>query len=409
METTVCIIGAGPAGLMAAISSATAGARTAVVDGNTAAGRKLLLTGGGRCNFTHQATPDELVRAIGTSGRFLSYAFHKYPPAWVRDFFRQRGLESMVDQAGCVFPVTQRASDVRDVLVRQAEQLGVRFYYGKRIESIKRRADSFVVSAAGDVSVRSDKVIIATGGVSWPKTGSTGDGYKFAQELGHTIIPPKPSLVPLVTRETWPASLAGTAMDNVRITATVAGSKIVTTGPMIFTDDGIGGPAVLDISRFLTDYLPNEKEPIGVSIDLAPEVVKDDLERRLIDRLAANPNRKIASVLGDIAPARLAKILCEQVGCSEVQACQLTKDMRKKLVRLIKALPVSITGTRPMEEATVTRGGVSLKEIDPKTMQSKTCPGLFFAGEILNVDGPCGGYNLQISWSTAALAGISSL
>jgi hypothetical protein len=409
MDAQVCVIGAGPAGLMAAISSATAGARTAVVDANTAAGRKLLLTGGGRCNFTHDATPDKLIRVIGAGGRFLSYAFHKYPPAWVRDFFRQHGLESMVDQAGCVFPVIQRASDVRDVLVRQAEQLGVRFYYGKRIESVKRQADSFVVSAAGDVSIQSDKVIIATGGVTWPKTGSTGDGYKFAQAFGHTIIPPRPSLVPLVSRETWPAKLAGTAIDNVGIAATVAGSKIVTTGAMIFTDDGIGGPAVLDISRFLTNYLPNEKEPIGVSIDLAPEVVKDDLERRLIDRLAANPSRKIASVLGDIAPARLAKIMCEQAGCAEVQACQLTKDMRKKLVRLIKALPLFITATRPIEEATVTRGGVSTDQIDPKTMQSKTCPGLFFAGEILDVDGPCGGYNLQICWSTGALAGICSV
>lgn len=406
MEIKVCIIGAGPAGLMASIYSAAAGANTLVVETNTVAGRKLLLTGGGRCNFTHQAEPRELVRAFGLKGRFLSYCLHEFPPDKVRWFFQERGLESTVDETGCVFPVTQRASDVRDVLVREAGKAGVRFLYDRRVEKVEKAADAFTLLTNRGETMRAGKLIIATGGLSWPKTGSTGAGYRFARELGHRVIEPRASLVPLVTAERWPAELAGAAIENVKLSASVKGRKVAASGPMVFAGDGIGGPAVLDLSRFLTDYLPNEKEPIAVSVDMIVGMDATIFERHLLSEVAANSNKAIANVLSAFVPKRVAEVLCEQAGCdANLLANQVSRDMRRKLIKFLKAVPLSIVRTRPIEEATVTHGGVDTKEIDPKTMKSKICPGLFFAGEILDVDGPCGGYNLQICWSTAALTG----
>ena len=405
MNVEACIIGAGPAGLMAAIHCAAAGSQTVVVETNTNAGRKLLLTGGGRCNLTHQATPDELVRACGKGGRFLSFAFHEFPPVRVRDFFRRRGLESVLDEAGCVFPVSQRASDVRDTLIRQAQELSVHFCYDRHVSGIVKKGDVFTIRAAGN-TISAKKVVLATGGVSYPQTGSTGDGYEFAQHLGHTIIRPRAALVPLVTQESWPSELAGTTIDNVRIHSAAAGRKHEATGPLLFTDDGIAGPAVLDMSRFLTDCLPAQNKPIQLSVDMIAGMSANLFESRLLEQISVNPRKTIANVLSAFFPKRVAAVMCQQTDYDgALSANQVSRDIRKELIRFLKAVPLSVTGARPIEEATVTRGGVSTDEIDPKTMQSRICPGLFFAGEVIDVDGPCGGYNLQICWSTGALAG----
>jgi predicted Rossmann fold flavoprotein len=219
----------------------------------------------------------------------------------------------------------------------------------------------------------------------------------------------KASLVPLVSLENWPGKLAGTSVENVKITAHINNKKIVTTGALIFTDDGIGGPAVLDMSRYLADYLPAEKNPIEIIIDLLPNLELSALNKKLTELLSSNPKKKVVNILTEFVPKRLGIFLCEQSGGDEgLAAGQLKKDVRKRLMTAIKSLPLSIVRTRDIAEATVTRGGVSLKEVEPKTMESKICLGLFFAGEILDVDGPCGGYNLQICFSTAALAGSSA-
>lgn len=408
MPTEVCIIGGGPAGLMAAIHCAGANADTFVFESNTVAGRKLLQSGGGRCNFTHLASTAEIIRAFGPKGRFLSYSLHEFTAEQVRLFFRRQGLESSVEQDGCVYPLTQRASDVRDVLVKRAKSLGVRFCFGKPVEYIEHNEDSFAIHTPGNV-IYATKVIIATGGLSWPQTGSTGDGYRFARELGHRIIEPKASLVPLVTREDWPKQLAGTAVEDVRISAVVEGRKIAASGPMIFTDDGIGGPAVLDLTSFLTDYLPNKDSPIEIRIDMVRQTSEAELDKQLRERIADNPKKTVANILAGFVPRRAATILCSQFNFNAgLLGCELKKDVRKKLVRILKAVPLSIVSARPIDEAIVTRGGVALEEIDPKTMQSKICRGLFFAGEVIDADGPCGGYNLQLCWSTAALAGLSA-
>ena len=408
VRTKVCVIGAGPAGLMAAIFSAEAGSRTTVIEANTGPGRKLLLTGAGRCNLTLQAGPGEFVRELGAKGRFLSYCLYQFSPQYVQDFFARLGLRLKLEKDGCVFPVTDRAGDVRDVLVDRAKRLGVRFLYDRRVSSIAKEAGTFVVRAVGE-PVCAEKLIVATGGLSWPQTGSTGDGYRFAQELGHTIVEAKASLVPLVTRQDWPGQLAGTAVEDVRVSARINNRKITTAGAIIFTDDGIGGPAVLDMSRYLTDHLPAVGKPLGITLDLAPQVAGTELETQITELVCANPKKKVVNVLAEFVPKRLSSVLCRQAGCGdELPASQLKKDVRKKLVGIIKALPLSILSTRPIAEAIVTHGGVSVTEIEPRTMESKICPGLFFAGEVIDVDGPCGGYNLQICWSTGALAGSSA-
>ncbi len=404
-KTKVCVIGAGPAGLMAAVFSAKAGARTTLIEANTNAGRKLLITGGGRCNLTHQAEPAELVLAFGPKGKFLSYCLYEFSPQDAKDFFADFGLAMRVEEDGCVFPVTDRAGDVRDLLVACSKQLGVDFLYGRRIDNITKEAEEFILHSAGEQLV-ADKVIIATGGLSWPKTGCIGDGYRIARRFGHTVVEPRASLVPLVAGEKWPGKVAGTALEKVRLSTRIGNKKLYAAGALVFTDDGIGGPAAQDMSRHLTDYLPAAGNPVEIEVDLKPDIQDDRLETQMTELIAANPKKKVANILAEFVPRRLAVVLCGQASCDEeLPAGQLKKDVRKKLVRMLKAMPLSIVRTRPIAEATVTRGGVSVTEVNSKTMESKICPGLYFAGEILDVDGPCGGYNLQICWSTGALAG----
>ncbi|MBN1361115.1 MAG: NAD(P)/FAD-dependent oxidoreductase [Sedimentisphaerales bacterium] len=405
--TDVCIIGAGPAGLMAAIHAARERAETTVLEANPNAGRKLLLSGGGRCNLTHAATIDELVRAFGKSGRFLRHSFHELPPEAVRAFFAERGLPSRVEPDRCVFPVTDRAADVRAVLLCESERLGARLLYRQRVADISTVNGGFAIRT-NEQSFSSRNIIIATGGLSWPQTGSTGDGYRFASALGHDIVAPKPSLVPLVTCERWPAALAGVSLLRVQIW--VAGDrKTSVTGPLVFTQDGIGGPAALDLSRALTDQLVAGVEGIDIRIDLVPDLSETALDRTLQEQLALHAKKALANVLAELVPRRLASTLCALAQCdTQLQAGQLKKEARRRLVGALKALPLCVVGTRPLAEATVTRGGVSTAQIEPRTLQSRLCRGLFFAGEVLDVDGPCGGYSLQVCWSTGALAGRSA-
>ncbi len=386
-----------------------------VIEANATAGRKLLLTGGGRCNFTHLTTAEEMTRAFGPKGRFLRYSLHKFPPAKVQQFFRRHGLESKVDQTGCVFPVTDRAGDVRDILSAEAKRLGVRFTFSTKVTAVTRHGEQFAVSCAGQV-ILAEKVIIATGGLTCPDTGSTGDGYKFAGQLGHRVVQPRPSLAPLVTLESWPGDLAGTSLENVKISTAIGKKKIVVTGAMLFTHDGIGGPAALQLSRFVTDFLPagrrpveNERNPLKISIDLVTDISEAELEKMILKQAGDHPKKAVVNILAEFVPRRVSHVLRGQFDlAANLPANQLSKDLRIKLLHLLKTVSLSIVRTRPIAEATMTRGGVDVTEVEPKTMESKICPGLFFAGEILDVDGPCGGYNLQMCWSTGALAGSSA-
>ncbi len=405
MKTDVCIIGAGPAGLMSAIFAAQSRATVVVIEKNQVPGRKLLLTGGGRCNITHTGTVDDFVRVYGKSGRFLRHCLHEFSPDATREFFSRIGIETKVDEQGCVFPMSERAGDVRDALLGQCLKLGVQFIFGRGVGEIEKRGDGFAIFAGSEIA-SAPKVVIATGGMSYPATGSTGDGYKLAKSLRHTIIEPRPALVPLVSAEKWCAELAGISRDNVTISAMLNKKKISVSGPMIFTHDGIGGPAVLDLSRLLVDYLPASKA-VEVVIDIAPSMNESQLEEYLMGQLTQYSKKIIANVLFELAPKKLGGLICALAGITETNASQLKKEQRRKVIQLLKKLPVQIAAAKPIDEAIITNGGVSTAGIDPTTMQSKVCPGLFFAGETIDVDGPCGGYNLQIAWSTGVLAGKS--
>ena len=408
LKTDICIIGAGPAGLMAAIYAAGQGAQTALLETHASVGRKLLATGGGRCNFTHASTVDELVRTFGKNGRFLRHSLHTLSPEGIQAFLAERGLAGRVEADGCVFPVTDSAADVRDILLREVEQRGVQILYRHQVTDVIAGPEGFTLGTSA-APVAAKRLIVATGGLSWPQTGSTGDGYRFASALGHTVVTPKASLVPLVTRERWPGTLAGVSLHCVKAWVASSGRKHAVGGPMVFTQDGIGGPTALDLSRTLTDALAASDDGVDVCLDLIPDVTEQDLDQRLQERFAAHPKKAVANILADLTPKRLAATLCAQVtNDREFHANRVTRDMRRRLTGLLKALPLRITKTHPIAEATVTRGGVSIEEIDPRTLESRICPGLFFAGEVIDVDGPCGGYSLQACWSTGALAGLSA-
>ena len=405
MKADVCIIGAGPAGLLASIFSAQAGAKTTIVEHNTTACRKLLHTGAGRCNLTHTGSVEEFVRSYGTFGRFLKHSLYEFSADDLRQYFAQQGLETKVEKNGCVFPVTNRASDVADVLVNHARKLSVRFLYGREVKSIEKNNDGFV-TLVGSEKISSQAAIIATGGASWPSTGSTGDGYKFAKAFGHTIAEPKACLAPLVTAETWPGQLSGVGIQDVVIKAKIANRKVQASGPLMFTNNGIGGPAVLNLSWLITDYLPDYDNPTKITIDMMPEYEIEQLDRQIISLCSKHPKKALTGVLAKWLPASLILNLCKQIDSSQtILAGTLQKGQRKQLVRMLKHLPLCVVATCPISEATVTRGGICTTEVNPRTMESKLHSGLFFAGEVMNADGPCGGFNLQIAFSTGSLAG----
>lgn len=403
----VLVIGAGPAGLMASIHAAQGGARTGVVEANTTAGRKLLLTGAGRCNLTHAGPVRDFLQAFGPQRRFLSFSQYECPSEQVIAFFQERGLHTQIEKDGCVFPESQRAGSVRDMLVQEADQCGVVFHYGRKVQMLKRAKRVFIAPTDHE-TFQTPKVVLATGGLSYPQTGSSGDGYRFARALGHRIIKPRPALVPLVTAQHWPGELAGTSIPAVRISACLSGKKLFSSGGLMFLPNGIGGPAVLDLSRFLTDLLPSRENPIPIRVDLLPAVTHDQLTSQLVSLCVEHPTRSMVGLVSSWVPKRLARIICGLCGCDDIlQACQLTKPKRSQLTEILKSLRLSITETKPMAEATVTRGGVSTDQINSQTMESTLCPGLYFAGEIVDVDGPCGGYQLQMCWATGTLAGRS--
>jgi len=408
MKFDVSIIGCGAAGLTASIFAAQNGAKTAVIEKNTVAGRKLLKTGRGRCNLTHTGTVEDFVRTYGFCGRFLKHSLYEFPPDTVRQFFSERHLATKVEKDGCVFPITDRATDVCRILVDSARRGGVAFFQGRCVESVQKQSDDLFLLSCGKDRFESPAVIIATGGKSWPFTGSTGDGYRLAESFGHTIVAPKAALVPVTTVESWPGKLQGVGLENVKVSAKIGSKKVSACGPLMFTSDGLGGPVTLDLSRLITDYLTQTDGPLPITLDMLAAIDAGDLERKLLDGCAQHPNQEIARVLTEFLPRAVSLELVEMLCPHQtILAGRMTKENRKDIISLIKLMPLTIKGLRPLSEATITRGGVSTKEIDSKTMQSKLCPGLFFAGEVIDADGPCGGYNLQIAWSTGALAGSS--
>ncbi|MCL2812072.1 MAG: NAD(P)/FAD-dependent oxidoreductase [Clostridia bacterium] len=403
----VLVIGGGPAGLMAALFAARAGARVTLLERNEKLGKKLYITGKGRCNVTNTADFDDFFRQVPRNPRFLQAAVRGFSQANLRALLQEWGVPTVEERGGRVFPASQKASDVTRALTRALEAAGVGVRLNARVGSILPMDDGVRVVLENGEAIIARAVVIATGGASYPATGSTGDGYAFAGALGHTVFPPLPSLVPLITRERWPTQLQGLALKNVRLSARLDGKIVFSElGEMLFTHFGISGPLVLELSS----HVPADRwKNCEVWLDTKPGLEEKKLDARLLRDFEAASRRQLRHALPGLLPARLADMLPSLCDIpAEKPVHQVTKDERRRLCALLKALPLPIIGTRPVAEAIITRGGVEVKEINPSTMESKRVPGVYFAGEVIDVDAHTGGYNLQIAFSTGALAGASA-
>ena len=403
----ILVIGGGAAGMMAAIAAASEGACVTLLERNEKLGRKIYITGKGRCNCTNDCSIDDFLREVPRNPRFLYSALTAFTPQDMMSFLEDAHCPVVVQRGHRVFPATEKASDVTRALERCLREKGVRVCLNSRVRSLTAE-DGRVTGAilTDGKALRADEVIIATGGLSYPGTGSTGDGYRLAQEAGHTIIPARASLSALETKETWPMELQGLALKNVRLTLKRGKKSLYDNlGEMLFTHFGISGPLVLEMSC----HLPETLEGLDLRLDLKPGLTPEQLDARLQRDLQENQRRQLHSILPGLLPASFARIFPELAQVSPEKLCgQLTKAERERLGHALKSLPLTISKLRPVDEAIVTRGGISVKEIDPRTMQSKLFAGLYFAGEVIDVDAHTGGFNLHIAFSTGRLAGQSA-
>ena len=403
----IAIIGGGPAGLMAASAAASTGATARIIEKNSYLGRKLGITGKGRCNITNIADINEFIPNIPVNGKFMHSAFYAFSNQDMIDLMHRYGAETKIERGGRVFPVTDNAKTVVDALKRYAKDMGVKAVCDE-VVSVTKTETGFSLRLKDHGKLHCDKVIIATGGASYPQTGSTGDGYRFAKQLGHTIVPPKPSLIPLVAKGTFPQKLMGLSLKNVSITITdETGKKIYEDfGEMLFTHYGVSGPMILSASAHLRNF--NQKTYI-LTIDLKPALDEQTLDKRILRDFEANLNKDFLHCLDALLPQKMIPVIIENSGINpRAKVRDIKKEERRNLVHAIKHLSLTLTGTRPLAEAIITSGGVSVKEINPKTMESRLVPGLYFAGEVIDVDAYTGGFNLQIAYSTGHLAGLSA-
>lgn len=407
----VLIIGGGAAGLMAAVSAAQHGARVTLLEKMKDIGRKLLITGKGRCNLTNSCDIPELVKNMPGNGSFLYSAFNAFSNQDVVDFFYQAGLPTKVERGGRVFPVSDQARDVVKTFSRELSKLGVTVKTNQIVKKLIIENGQAVGAVTCDGEYRADAVIIATGGASYPGTGSSGDGYRFAQAAGHTIVPLKPSLVPLEVEEEWITELQGLSLKNVTATVLSDGKKAAEEfGEMLFTHYGLSGPIILSLSKKVSELFATAPgREVTIEINLKPALSIDMLDKRLQRDFAKFARKQLKNSLHELLPAKLIPVVIDLSFIDPDKFVhQITKEERLRLLDILQHLTFTITQTRPVTEAIVTAGGVSTKEINARTMESKLISGLFFAGEVIDVDGFTGGYNLQAAFSTGYVAGKSA-
>ena len=402
MAFDVCVIGGGPAGMFAAITAAEAGCSVLLLEKNDRLGKKLLITGKGRCNVTNNCSADEVLKNTPRNGKFLFSAMAAFPPSETVAFFEKQGCALKTERGNRVFPESDKSQSVLDALQRKMRSTGVVVKTG-RVSAIKTDENGVagVDSSAGFFPCK--KVILATGGASYPATGSTGDGYRFAKELGHTIVEPQGSLVPLETAGHDCQEMQGLALRNVAVKLLNPKGKAVYKdfGEMLFTHFGVSGPTVLSASAHI-----GKGEGWKLVIDLKPALEENKLDDRILRDLELYQNRSMENALTDLLPRSMIPVVLRRLGVDPaLQANSFTRQNRRALVELLKGFTVEITGRRPVSEAIITSGGVKVGEIDPKTMESKKVPGLYFAGEVIDCDAYTGGFNLQIAWATAFAAG----
>lgn len=402
----VAVIGGGPAGMLAAAMAAERGHSVTLFEKNEKLGKKLFITGKGRCNITNAAETEEFFKNIPRNPKFLYSALYGYTNTDVVALLNRMGVPTKTERGGRVFPASDKSSDVIRAFAAYVKQVGVDVRLNAAVDSVTRTADGgFQLTVHGQGQLF-DALILATGGVSYPSTGSTGDGYRFAQTLGHTVTEIRPALIPFETEEEWPKTLSGLSLRNVTLRAYGAKGRLAfeELGEMLFTHFGVSGPLVLSASSFL----PGDPAGAGLSIDLKPGLSPEELDRRLLRDFEGNIRRQFINSLDALLPQRMIPVIVAQSGIApETPVHQITREQRQRLVSALKALPLTVKQALPVEQAIITRGGVAVKEINPSTMESKLVPSLYFAGEMIDVDACTGGYNLQIACSTGALAGRS--
>lgn len=409
LNKKVIVVGGGAAGLMASGALASDGFDVILAERNDRPGRKLMITGKGRCNVTNNCTMiNELVENVPTNGRFLHSAFSAFMPYDTMDFFESRGVELKIERGERVFPASDKAVDIVDALTSFSKDSGAR--------QIKARVNKLIIDNGQVKGVETengeklfgDAVVVATGGVSYPLTGSTGDGYELARQAGHTVIAPKPSLVPLVCHEGFCSDLQGLSLRNVAISV-IDSEKYKEVyrdfGEMLFTHFGVSGPLILSASAHLKDMKPRKYE---IHIDLKPALSYEQLDARVQRDFLENSNRNFINALDKLLPKKIVPVVVKLCGVKpSLKVNQVTREMRARLVNILKDIRLTVLDLRPVEEGIVTSGGVNVKEINPKTMESKITKGLYFAGEVIDVDAYTGGFNLQIAFSTGYLAAKS--
>lgn len=406
-QERVVVIGGGPAGMLAAGTAGSRGLKVFLIEKNNILGRKLLITGKGRCNITNSVEDiGELIANIPVNGRFLYSAFHAFSNRDLLDFFRRLGLETKIERGGRVFPASDRSADVVRALRKFLEQNNVGVVRGEAHRILLQDGAVAGVLLKDGRVILCRSVVVATGGLSYPQTGSTGDGYRFARECGHTVTALKPSLVPLEVKEKWVAELQGLTLKNVAIFIRDKDDKEVYRdfGEMLFTHFGVSGPLILSASSFVENVQENRYKLV---IDLKPALSEEQLDKRLQRDFLKYANRYFVNSLIDLLPRKMIPVIVKLSGIPRDKPVnQISKRERRGLVYLLKNLTMEIAALRPIEEAIVTSGGVAVEEINPATMESKLVKGLFFAGEVIDVDGYTGGFNLQIAFSTGYVAGM---
>ena len=403
----VVVIGGGAAGCMAALAAAEKGASVTLLERNPKLGRKLYITGKGRCNVTNDCTPQEVLRNIPQNSRFLTSAITRFPPEQVKEFFQRQGVPLKTERGNRVFPQSDRAADIIDALLHALRRAGVSIVQDRAQEL--RRTETLLEGVEGEQGFYPCRaVVVATGGVSYPLTGSTGDGYQMAQELGHTVLPPRASLVPLVAEQSFCARMQGLSLRNVAIQVKTDKKKTIYAeqGELLFTHFGLSGPLILTASAHMRNY---EREHYYIRLDLKPALDEEKLDQRLLRDLEEQSNRDFCHVVEGLVPRLMVPVLLELTGIpGDLKAHSVTRAQRRRLLETLKGIRIDISGPRPVEEAIVTSGGVKVSEVNPTTMESKLAPGVYFAGEVLDADAYTGGFNLQIAWSTGRAAGESA-
>ena len=410
----VIVVGGGPAGMMAAITAAENGNEVIIIEKMPSFGRKLLITGKGRCNITSSLYMSEFIKNTPGNGKFLYSAFQNYTNKDIIEFLKRQGLEVKEERGNRIFPVTDKSIDVLNCFKKRIDELKIQYKLNTRVEKILIKNNEVLAIRTDKEIIKTDKIILATGGKSYPLTGSTGDGYKMAKDIGHTIIPIKPSLVPMEVYEKEECKrLQGLSLRNVGIKIRDTDRKKIIYedfGEMIFTHFGISGPTILSGSAHLVKYKDIEyllrKKYINISIDLKPALTEEQLDDRILRDFNTFKNKQFKHSLDKLLPQKIIPVVIELSKIHESKKVnEITKEERKRLVELLKNFTITIKSFRPVEEAIITCGGINTKEIDPKTMESKVIKGLYFAGEIIDVDSYTGGFNLQIAYSTGYVAG----